>query len=237
MSFFNKAAQVLVAAIFVSTTAAATEPYSTAAWEAAFSRRDFQLGTTLSQFRATLFPDQTEWPGAFPVCSSDRRAEDDINFYEARLYDETLRRAGLIKCRYFYVAKSAPFKTPTPAGLMLVDVGATTEFFFLKPEGARDYILFWITSGGPAERFAGIAETFISAYGPPQADRIERWQTLTGTSFDNRVIVWSNDASEIELRELGDTAHVFRLTHRLKALFAVLEQRIRRINQENSRKF
>ena len=82
-----------------------------------------------------------------------------------------------------------------------------------------------------------LAETFIAAYGPPQADHVERWQTLTGTASDNRILVWSNEASEMELRELGDTAHVFRLTHRLKSLFAILDRRIQRINRDNSRKY
>ncbi len=236
MSFVIKATLSLLAALSLwPAVVFAAEPYSTAGWEVAFARRDFQLGTTLTQFRAMAFPDQEEWPNAYPVCSSDRRADSDINYYEARLYDETLRQAGLVKCRYFYVSRSSPFMTPTPAGLLLVDVGSTTEFFFLKPEGARDHILFWITSGGPTERFASIAETFIVAYGQPQDDRTEQWQTLTGTNFDNRVLVWQNDASEIELREFGDTAYVFRLAHRLTALFAILEQRVRRINRENTR--
>ncbi|HSE77649.1 MAG TPA: hypothetical protein VLG66_06560 [Alphaproteobacteria bacterium] len=236
-AFLKPGLGIVAAALLWAGAASCAEPYSTAGWEVAFARRDFQLGTTLSQFRATPFPDQGEWPGAFPICSNDPKAERDINFYEARLYDETLRRAGLVKCRYFYLSKGASLRTPTPAGLMLVDVGATTEFFFLKPEGAQDHILFWITSGGPTGRFHVLAETFIAAYGPPQADHVERWQTLTGTASDNRILVWSNEASEMELRELGDTAHVFRLTHRLKSLFAVLDRRIQRINRDNSRKY
>jgi len=46
----------------VSVPQTATQPSSP--WQDAYSRRNYQLGITISQFRVLPYPDQKEWPNA-----------------------------------------------------------------------------------------------------------------------------------------------------------------------------
>lgn len=186
-------------------------------WPDAYSRRDFQLGMTISAFKSVPYPDLKDQPGAYSVCSNDARAAK-MDYVMVQVLDEQMRKAGIVICRFFRDQKiTANFVMVMDAGLGLVDQQLDTAFYFLPDEQGK-LRLFWIVTRGPASLFDRFAAIMTKAYGAP-ATKVEKWQNRIGNTFDNQVDLWSTTSSEIEFRQLGDSSDVFRLEHRLKPLW------------------
>jgi hypothetical protein len=122
------------------------------------------------------------------------------------------------------------------AGLVLGNINSHTAFWFIKPESEPDYLLHEIRTGGPAGQFSGVAEAFESAYGKTSSSRVEKWQNKAGASFDNTVMVWRNQVSEIEAKNFGDTIQVFSITHRLLSLNKIVSERLNRVSAANAKR-
>src|ERR1700730_156610 len=62
-------------------------------WQDAYSRRNYQLGITISQFRTLPYPDQKEWPNAYVVCTDEARSQT----FPFHLYiSSDLKGAGVV---------------------------------------------------------------------------------------------------------------------------------------------
>ena len=167
------------------------------AWPDAYSRRDYQLGMTLSAFKTTPFPDQQEWPGAFPVCSDDPRVESNYQLKDVQLTD-AWSKAGVLKCRFFYNSKYSEY---SGAGVVLGDINSRTEFYFYPPEPGAEPVLFQITSLGPSSKFSEIVGLYGEVLGPPTKVSTKQVQNRLGAVFSNQIVEYHNAQQAEQGRE------------------------------------
>jgi hypothetical protein len=209
---------VVMPNISVSQTAA--QPSSP--WQDAYSRRNYQLGITISQFRVLSYPDQKEWPNAYPVCTDEARSQT-FPFMEQLHISSDWKNAGVVQCTFFYNDKK--INRPEIAALMLGDLGSLTNFFFISEDGHQEPRLFLVKSGGPSGTYMDLLNTFVVAFGKPAITK-EQYQTKSGAAFPNEIATWENNSSSIELRRFGRTTEVLQVTHLLKPLAAVFDKKL-----------
>lgn len=202
-------------------------------WPDAYSRRNYTLGMSLSEFRSTRHPDQKEWPNAYPVCTDEPKAATypfsaDLNI------SSDWKGVGVVQCTFFYDISAMP--RPFGAGLVLGGINSHTEFFFIPPSSGEEPRLFYITSGGPTENYDDLVLTFTEALGKPTSVKSERLQNKIGAEFNNTVTTWANKSSEIVVNRYGDTIHVFEVEHILTPLWNVFEKGLGHNRSENAKK-
>jgi hypothetical protein len=192
-------------------------------WQDAYSRRNYQLGITISQFRTLPYPDQKEWPNAYPVCTDDPRSQTYP--YLADLYiSSDWKSAGVVQCTFFY--NDATMNRPLRAALMLGDLGSLTTFYFISEDGREEPRLFLIKSGGPSDSYESMLSTFVVAFGKPSKITQEQYQTKAGSVFPNEIATWENASSTMQLGHFGETTEVLQITHLLKPLMAVFDKKL-----------
>jgi hypothetical protein len=192
-------------------------------WPDAYSRRNYQLGITISQFRTLPYPDQDQWPNSYPICSDDPRGHT-VPFLLDLIISDDWKNAGIIQCTFFY--NSSAINQPLRAALMLGDISSLTSFYFISQEGQQEPRLFLIKSAGPSDSYGDLLKTFVAAFGKPSNITKEQFQTKTGSVFPNEIAVWENNNSSIQLSHFGQTTEVLQVTHSLKPLVAVFEKRL-----------
>jgi len=198
----------------------------------AYSRRDYRLGITLSEFKAIPYPDQQHWPNAYPVCSDEERIKDS-NFWEANP-PARFKRAGVVGCHFFYNDRSTG--RPWGAGLGLDDLRPITRFLFIKADTDSEPRLFWIVTEGPAAEYDRVMATFTAAYGKPSSQTNDAVQNRMGAVFQNTTIRWDNSVSYIEAHRYADSIQRFQINHCHKPLMKVFNQRIDGVNAEAAKK-
>lgn len=190
-------------------------------WQDAYSRRNYQLGITISQFRTLPYPDQKEWPNAYVVCTDEARSQT----FPFHLYiSSDLKGAGVVQCTFFY--NHGTSNVPESAALMLGNLGSVTTFYFISENGQQEPRLFLVKSVGPSDFYGDLLDTFAVAFGKPSAITHEQYQTKAGSIFPNEIATWENTLSSIELKRFGETTEVLQITCLLKPLAVVLDKKI-----------
>ncbi|MEI5680447.1 MULTISPECIES: hypothetical protein [unclassified Mesorhizobium] len=188
----------------------------------------------MKAFKQTPYPDESEAPGAAPVCSNDKRANDS-GYSSVPLYSDAFEAAGMVKCVFFY---DAPMSGGAPmaleAGVGLAGTRLNTEFYFI-PDDRGTLRLFWIITNGPAEIFNSLQQTMKKAYGEPR-HRVEVWQSQGGNKLDNDIYTWSNSSSQIEFRHFGNRLTIFELQHTLTSLWDKLSKILDDLDTEAAKK-
>ncbi len=220
---------VLISIALVGQTS--TKPSSP--WQDAYSRRNYQLGITISQFRVLPYPDQREWPNAYPVCTDEARSQT-YPFLEELYISSDWKSTGIVQCTFFY--NSATMNRPLRASLMLGDLHSFTIFLFISEDGRQEPRLFLIKSGGPSDSYGDLLSTFAAAFGKPSTITREQYQTKAGSIFPNEIATWENTSSSIELKRFGDTTMVLQVTHLLKPLAAVFDRKLAEAQAEKAKK-
>ncbi len=184
-------------------------------WPDSFSRRGFQLGISLQDFKSTPFPDQGQYPGAFSVCSNEAKSKEP-SYVRAELFVDAFQKAGMIKCVFFYFVRPGS-RSPYDIGPALADDYPTTEFYFITDDITSTPRLFWVHTEGPSAMVPALVPIFKKAYGEP-SHAVETWQSQGGAKFDNDVYVWSTPSSIISLKHLGQQTTTYDLEHKLLPL-------------------
>lgn len=192
-------------------------------WPDAYSRRNYQLGITILQFRALPYPDQDQWPNSYPICSDDPRGKIPPFRLDLMISDDW-KNAGVVQCTFFY--ESTAINQPLNAALMLGSLSSPTSFYFIAQEGQQEPRLFLIKSSAPSDSYGDLLKTFASAFGKPSNVVQENFQTKSGSIFPNEIATWENNNSSIQLSHFGQTTEVLQVTHSLKPLLAILEKRL-----------
>lgn len=205
----------------------------TSLWQDAYSRRNYQLGITISQFRALPYPDQREWPSAYPVCTDEARSQTFPFLAELNISSEW-RSTGVVQCTFFY--NDSTMNRPERAALMLGNLGSFTTFFFISENGRQEPRLFLIRSGAPSDSYVDLLNTFTMAFGKPSKITREEYQTKAGSVFPNEIATWENTASSMQLERFGQTIEVLQLTHLLKPLAAVFDKKLAEGQAEKAKK-
>jgi len=204
--------------------------FATKRWPEAFSRRGYRLGATLAEFRATPYPDQKEWPNAFPICSNEPQPSDTFGF-DAPILPDLWTKIGAIKCVFAYRSDLFGHPQVTGAGLMLGNVSpSTNEFFFFQPEDSTEPVLFFINTEGPSARFDETAVAFREALGPPTQVRNSQAQNGIGNVFQNTEIIYSRGQSVIELTRFKKTLQKFAVNYTLVPVFEAFSAKFDNIN-------
>lgn len=189
-------------------------------WPDAYARRDFKLGMSIADFKTTPYPDENEAPGAYPVCSDESRTSE-LQYLEAKIYDEMYKKAGMIKCVFFSEVKFQSGSSTLSSGVGIAGTRMNTDFYFI-PDDRGIPRLFWIVTTGPADSFSTISSAMNEAYGQP-IRTIEKWQNKMGAMFDNEVLEWRKGGSRILFRHFGSDLRAFILEHRLDPLMQKLD--------------
>jgi len=212
---------VLAGSLTLAALPALAQAKAKKAEETAFSRRDYRLGITLTEFKAIPHPDQQAWPNAYPVCSDDERAKDSR--FDRANPPSRFVRAGVIGCHFFYDSKSFG---PSEAGLKINDLSALTTFLFIKADGEAEPKLFWIVTEGPAGQYDEVMDAFTAAYGKPASKANSTVQNRMGAAFQNTTTRWENGVSYIEALRYGDNIQRFQINYGFKPLMKVFNQRL-----------
>lgn len=175
----------------IASVIAALAPFSAHAsdrWPDAFSRRDFKLGMTLSQFKATPFPDKT-YSDAIAVCSDSKGRGP---YSEVVVDDEVLAAAGGVMCRFFDPSSD----DPQGIGLGLADTELYTDFFFMPPADGEEPVLFRIETQAPASMFNPVMPIMKQGYGDP-THSVQTLKNGLGQSVDNDIYEWKRGDSTV----------------------------------------
>lgn len=183
-------------------------------WPDAYSRRNYQLGMTLTAFKNAPYPDQKEWPSAFPVCSNEPQPSDSFSFDAPTLSDDW-RKIGAIKCVFAYRSDLFGHPQVTAAGLMLGNVSPTNEFYFFQPEGSTEPVLYYIDTEGPSSAFDETAAAFREALGLPTQVRNFQVQNGIGNVFSNTEITYKRGQSVIKMTRFTETLQIFSVVYDL----------------------
>lgn len=203
-------------------------------WPDAYSRRNLQLGMSLSDFKDQPYPDPDRNPNAYSVCSNEAKA-NDLGYTSARLFSDAFKAAGMVLCAYFYDYQIGSGSAMVmDAGVVLGDDSVSTSFYFI-PDDSGTLRLFWITTEGPSEWFMSLQQTMRKAYGEPQ-HRVETWQNKIGNAFDNDVLTWTSSSSQIEFKHYSSTINKFALRHTLTPLWAKLSKLLEAQDDEAAKK-
>lgn len=191
------------------TASSSSEPYS---------RRNYKLGATLSDFKKMPHPDPDAWPNAYPVCSDTLTAPTGTPLGRLDDLQEYLwKELGVIKCQFFY---ETPDREAISAGLYLDSVSPFENdfYFFPKSDGAEP-ILFMISSPFPSGRFDEVASAFEQKFGKPKLREDVPVQNKIGNVFENTQIMYSNGTSMIVLRRFGENLDRSSLMYELNETF------------------
>jgi len=228
--------KVIVLIWLVSILFAAGPSQAKSNWPDAYSRRDYQLGISIAEFRNIRHPDHKEWPNAFPICSDEQRAKDTFFIESLVTPSANWRKAGVIKCRYFWDDGRGKSYSLGGAGLVLGDLAASTDYFFFSPCNNCMPVLFWIETSGPTSSFNHIAGLFRTAYGAPHSTQNEVVQNQIGNTFPKTVIQYRNAVSTMTLEQYGETLKEFRLLHTLTPVSILFEKALEAINKGKASK-
>jgi len=119
---------------------------------------------------------------------------------------------------------------------MLGDVVTYTNFFFIKPEGNPDYILFWISTQGSNLSFDSLVNAFVAAFGKPASTTTETIRSRLAAPLENKILRWDNPVSYFEIRHYGSSVDEFELHHYLKPLQQILADRLKLIGANKAKK-
>ena len=181
-------------------------------WTTAYARRVYRLGTTLSDFKKTPYPDQSGWPGAVAAC------DDGPTTSGAILDSNPWKRIGVVECSFFYRQNDTdPFVQP--AGLLLGDVSpATNNFYFYPPKDGAEPVLFLIDTEGYGGWFDQTVAAFRAQQGEPSSVETVPMQNGFGAAFFNTVVTYHNSCSQIVLSRYGDDLNTFRVRYVLNLI-------------------
>lgn len=220
----------------VAVAATSDAPQASEKWPTAFKRRCFQLGITMSQFKAIRHPDHKEWPGAFPVFSYEDRV-CSFDFDAAELYG-TWGDVGVIKAHYFHEETPIGMLAThiSAVGLMLGRVASDTNFYFYPDTDGGEPILFRIESNGPSDDFAYVAGLYLEAMGEPAAVHTESVQNRMGAMFTNEIVEYINDVSAVRISRFGENLDVFEVEYTLLPVMGRLSDRLQSTKRDEARK-
>jgi hypothetical protein len=199
----------------------------TSPWPSAFSRRNYQLGITLSQFRSLPYPDE---PPALPVCTDEVRASSFL--LAGLLLSDDWKRAGVVMCGFF----RASGLFGVSARLTLGNVDADTHCYFIRNGDDAEPRLFLVKSSGPTVAFEGLTQSFTVAVGKAPQLTTAQVQTKAGAMFQNDIATWENDVSFIRLERYGGTTELFSLTHALKPLMTIFDKKLAAVAAADAKK-
>ena len=210
----------------------AEELMSKEGWSKAYSRRNYQLGITLEQFRAETFPDKKLFPGAYPVCSNEAKAAE-MKYAEVYVF-RNLNVDGLIICHHYFM--SPIFNRVESADLLIADWGGNTDFYFVNPEGTTDYILYEIITTSKQPIFDELLDAYKVAMGKNPLISTPLIQNRMGATFENIIAQWENEVSTLRLEKYYSDLRTLGITYTLKSLKESGEKRIRKISEERAKK-
>lgn len=225
-------AQSLLLALILSMSTAHAAEWSKDGWERAYARRNYQLGMTLTDFRATTFPDLKYSPNAYAVCSNDIARGDYRYSYSVLLGD--LVGTGVIKCHYYFM--NALIQRLDSAQLLAAEWGLPTDFYFVKPEGADDYFLYHIVSTSKAPIFSELLKAYTVALGSEPKLVTSTLQNRFGASFPNVVATWDNAVSTLKLHQYYSDLDTLAIELTLTPLVSIVEKRKLAVARERASK-
>lgn len=208
----------------------ATEKWSRTGWDHAFARRNYRLGMTLSEFRAQKFPDQKYSPGAYAVCSNDPKAADWRYAYSQ--ISDGLKKAGVIKCHYYFF--SSLTNRLESAELLAADWGTSTDFYFIKPQGAANYFLYKIISTSGQPIFTQLVQAYTAAMGKPPTIQKTPVENRLGATFENVIASWENTVSRIRLEKYYLDLDTLGIILTLKPLTQIVASRMSAVAKERA---
>jgi len=229
-------AAVIIALPFLHSAAAFAEPYSL---------RTFRLGMTLDEFRSTPHPDPGRYGDVRLFCTGDRQLdllEKSIVVRQDALElrgSETEQKAGIRKCRYFWLADIVGSKEWMPGGLVVANIGVGATFYFLQDRSdPLTYRLFKIHMTSNTQHFEQFLAAYKERFGSPQLLRNESVQNKLGAVFDSVVAIWKNEDSTIVLQQRGAEGRVdlMPIVYTHDKLIADLAKRIEAIEGKPSDK-
>ncbi len=214
------------------------EKWSEDGWEQAYSRRNYQLGMTLSEFQAERFPDQYQFraykddPSTYAVCSNDADPRQMV-------LPPAWTDAGIVRCRYYYKkcrlycdSSDAKFDE-TEAYLHVADLVAyTTEFTFVKPEGSYEFFLYLIVSTTYSGHYYQLLEAYTAGMGQDPIIQTEIMQNSYGATFENLIATWENAVSTLTFEEYYLDLETSRIVLILKPLLEIANNRIDEAEKE-----
>jgi len=177
----------LATSLLIVSDSGATEPYSL---------RGFRLGIALAEFKAMQVPDHDIWPGARPLCFSDREAktpgtlsaDDGIRLSEAE------KQAGIGRCGFFHPAGGVL----APAGLVIANARAAVSFVFV-PDREGTLRLAAIEATTASSNYDSIKAALVKKYGRPKSVMKGYALDATGSRLVDETAKWSNEVSDIKL--------------------------------------
>jgi hypothetical protein len=198
----------------------------------AYDRRGYKLGITISEFRATPFPDEGGWPGARPRFSDEMQGEHE--YLSALVMSDDLVRAGVIKSTFYFRSKTLGILEE--AGLSLAGEGAQTIFYFIAEAPLREPRLFLIETRNPTSRYEELRSVYTLALKEEPRITTDTVQNGLGAQFQNEISTWTNGISTLTLSRYGDTRNVLRIRHVLNPLWKVFEERLHGLDREKAKK-
>jgi len=169
---------------------------------------------TLSDFRSTPHPNPDVWPGASPVCTGDVGAEGE-DFSRLAL-SGSLMAAGIMRCMYFWDSPGSTSSHFRTAGIMLLDMKSTTEFYFRPLRPGAEPVLILIRTLGPTERFGDVAEMLHGSPGASSRTVVTESPPSEGNSTPNEVVEYHNGISRIRITRHSTDPRVFEMRHVLE---------------------
>src|SRR4029077_10729234 len=148
----------LAASLLIVSDSGATEAYSL---------RGFRLGIALAEFKATQVPDQDIWPGARPLCFSDREAKTpgSLSADDGIRLSEAEKQAGIGRCGFFFHPAGSVL---APAGLVIANSIAFVSFV-LVPDREGTLRLAAIEATTASSNYDSIKAALVKKYGRPKS--------------------------------------------------------------------
>lgn len=201
-------------------------------WKDAFSRRNYQLGMTLEEFKAQQFPDLQFDVEAFSVCSNEL-GEDSSTYWHSAVHGE-LKRTGVVKCHYYF--HHPLLQRLSSAQLVAADWGLPTDFYFIQPEDSDSYFLYRIVSTSKAPIFSELSTAYVAGFGKPNAIAESVLSNRFGAKFKNVILKWENEVSYMNLEQYYEDADTLGIVLGLKPLEAIEKKRLKQVAEERSKR-
>jgi uncharacterized protein YecT (DUF1311 family) len=185
----------------------------------AFTRRNFQLGITLSQFLRTPYPDADL--NAYPVCSDNIPTDWHLDY--SSVNKNIWRDLGVIKCSFFITEKYFNSIIATRAGLILGNHRANfDDFYFFANEPGAEPVLFFIYTQGRSVNFEETVSLFAQHFGRPTNSTQIPLKNGLGNSFQSIKVTYENSSIRMDLDQYAGSLNFFSVTYVLKPLFSDL---------------